>query len=211
MRLIPIQSECFVYLIKCLINNKIYIGSAKNWKDREYSHFRALRNNNHSNARLQNAYNKYGKDNFEFVVLESCRVLDRNIREQFWIDTLKVYDPKIGFNIVRDVKQVPTFKNGKKATRLGHKNKPITLYTRKLLSKVQAHNYLPEEVVVGILTQAYEGVSKKNIAKFYGIERKKLDTITLGHALYVRDIAEKHNLPFTRLRKVKNRSPLSAV
>lgn len=44
-----------------------------------------LRNGKH-NKYFQNAFNKYGENNFLFVILEECDKQDLLIREQFWID-----------------------------------------------------------------------------------------------------------------------------
>ncbi|MEQ8172689.1 MAG: GIY-YIG nuclease family protein, partial [Candidatus Eremiobacterota bacterium] len=57
-----------IYCIINRVNQKIYIGSAKNLKDREKQHFSLLKNNKHVNKYLQNSYNKHGYENFEFKI-----------------------------------------------------------------------------------------------------------------------------------------------
>jgi hypothetical protein len=87
-----------IYIIKNLINEKFYIGSTINLKQRKYDHFKTLINNKHCNRYLQRSYNKYGKENFRFVVLEY--VIDPEIllkREQWWLDIF--YDKKHCYNI----------------------------------------------------------------------------------------------------------------
>lgn len=59
-----------IYRIRNLIDDKAYIGSAKNLKSRKSTHFAALRNNRHVNIYLQRAWNKYGEKNFVFEILE---------------------------------------------------------------------------------------------------------------------------------------------
>jgi len=59
-----------VYQITNKINKKTYIGSAKCFKKRAYQHRSALRNGKHHNKHLQRAFNKYGKEAFEFRVLQ---------------------------------------------------------------------------------------------------------------------------------------------
>lgn len=61
-----------IYAIKNNANGKIYIGQSTNVKDRLWHHKSALKNNRHENSYLQNSYNKYGADCFEFVVIEEC-------------------------------------------------------------------------------------------------------------------------------------------
>jgi group I intron endonuclease len=59
-----------VYKLTNLSNNRIYIGSAKGFKQRWYQHHYALKNNKHSNGFLQADYNKCGTEAFVFEVLE---------------------------------------------------------------------------------------------------------------------------------------------
>jgi len=61
-----------IYEIRCLANNKIYIGSSSNLRKREYRHFFLLKSENHDNAKLQKAFNKYDRRNFAFRVLFYC-------------------------------------------------------------------------------------------------------------------------------------------
>ncbi len=58
-----------IYLIKCKPNDKNYIGQSLNIKHRINEHKSNLRKNRHSNCHLQNAFNKYGEEQFEFKVL----------------------------------------------------------------------------------------------------------------------------------------------
>lgn len=58
-----------VYSIRNKINGKQYIGKSIDLKLRKYHHFNDLDKQKHHSSPLQNAYNKYGKDNFEFIVL----------------------------------------------------------------------------------------------------------------------------------------------
>ena len=96
MESIPKKSG--IYQIRNLINGKIYIGSSVNMKARKRQHFQKLKQQKHRNPKLQNAYNKYGKANLVFEVVEI--VLDKTIlieREQYYIDTLNVVNE--GYNI----------------------------------------------------------------------------------------------------------------
>lgn len=84
-----------IYFIK-RIGGKIYIGSSKNVNNRLSQHFSKLNKNKHGNQKLQNSYNKYGRDVFKTGVLEFCEI-DRLVkREQFYIDS---YDKEELFNI----------------------------------------------------------------------------------------------------------------
>ena len=60
-----------IYGIRNVINDKIYVGQTGESFLRRYWHHRwKLKNNSHDNQYLQNAWNKYGEDSFEYVVLE---------------------------------------------------------------------------------------------------------------------------------------------
>ena len=80
-----------IYKIVNLINNKIYVGSAVNFKNRFKTHLSRLKNNKHHSIILQNSWNKYGGDNFKFEIIEECDKLILIKREQYYIDELKPY------------------------------------------------------------------------------------------------------------------------
>ncbi|MCK5019704.1 MAG: GIY-YIG nuclease family protein [Candidatus Peribacteraceae bacterium] len=87
-----------VYQILNKINGKLYVGSAINIKNRWNAHKNDLRGNRHYNTHLQNSYNKYGENGFEFSVIERVEDTTHLIeREQFWMDTLKVVEK--GYNM----------------------------------------------------------------------------------------------------------------
>lgn len=72
-----------------IINNEtgqFYVGSSTDLRRRARAHRNQLRKSKHPNPHLQNAWNKYGEDAFEFVVIETCdpeNVLDI---EQSYLD-----------------------------------------------------------------------------------------------------------------------------
>jgi len=66
---------------------KRYVGSTIKFNKRKNSHLSKLKKNEHHSIILQNAWNKYGKENFEFIILEHIENKDKLIeREQWWID-----------------------------------------------------------------------------------------------------------------------------
>jgi group I intron endonuclease len=87
-----------IYSINNLINGKCYVGSAVNIKVRWNTHKHTLKFNCHKNKHLQSAWNKYGKDNFEYKILELVSDLEKLIsREQYWIDQLSAFT--YGYNM----------------------------------------------------------------------------------------------------------------
>ena len=89
-----------VYQILCTPTGKMYIGSAVNLRRRKNDHWMNLRNKQHGNPYLQNAWNKYGEDALEFSVIELVLSPFLTAREQYWMDRLHVCDRKKGFNIL---------------------------------------------------------------------------------------------------------------
>ena len=87
-----------IYCIKNLINNKRYIGLSKNLNHRFKVHKHKLNNNSHINKHLQQAWNKYGENNFDFYIIEKC---DKNFlkeREKYYIEKYKTNNRVYGYN-----------------------------------------------------------------------------------------------------------------
>ena len=87
-----------IYLIRNKITKKNYIGSSNNIKRRWRHHRSLLKNNKHHSKSLQNSYNKYGKDAFEFVILKEVEQKDLLIEEQKFFFVYDCLAPK-GYNI----------------------------------------------------------------------------------------------------------------
>ena len=91
-----------IYKIVNTGNGKKYVGSTVNVKKRWNEHRRDLRQNKHHSPYLQRAWNKYGEDTFEFLIIEECEPVKKILieREQFWIDTVHAYG-KTGYNVAK--------------------------------------------------------------------------------------------------------------
>jgi len=93
---------CGIYGIKNKINNKMYIGQSINIDKRQKIHKSLLKNNKHFNRHLQNSYNKRGKEEFEYLVLEECDRNKLSIKEEEWILKYKnsIYNKNLEVNAV---------------------------------------------------------------------------------------------------------------
>ena len=94
-----------IYKITNKKNGKFYIGSTIDKSRRWEDHKRMLKNNCHNNPHLQNTWNKYSNNDFEFSIIE--KVQDKNNlldREDFYIKYINYYTPKKLYNIARDAK-----------------------------------------------------------------------------------------------------------
>lgn len=73
-----------IYAIMHIDSSKVYIGQSGTIRTRALRHMNELRKGIHINAKLQNAYNKYGAESFKIITLEVTD--DENLfdKEQFW-------------------------------------------------------------------------------------------------------------------------------
>src|SRR6185369_5432920 len=84
-----------IYLLRNLVNDKIYIGSSDNIYRRINEHFLRLSNNYHENKRLQYSFN-FHDGKFKAYIIERCNIEILIEREQYYID---LYNPQ--YNIAR--------------------------------------------------------------------------------------------------------------
>lgn len=86
-----------IYAIKNLVNGKVYIGSACNFRSRFTTHKVLLRKGNHHSKKLQNSWKKHGEKNFIFEKLIVCKKDDLIFYEQLAIDSFNSVNA--GYNI----------------------------------------------------------------------------------------------------------------
>lgn len=91
------MSKEYIYKIVCTANNKVYVGRSSSYKRRKTEHFRYLSQNKHANPIMQSAYNKYGKEAFEFYMIEECDNTAVKDRELYWFSKM-VEDGYVLFN-----------------------------------------------------------------------------------------------------------------
>ena len=81
-----------VYEIRNVKNGRIYIGSSVDFKRRQKTHLRELREGSHKNWKLRRDWKHYEEVDFVFSVLELVEGKTYLVeREQFYIDTLKPF------------------------------------------------------------------------------------------------------------------------
>ena len=78
-----------IYSIANILNGDCYIGQSINLSKRKNNHFSDLSRNKHTNKHLQNAFNKYGKNLFKFIVLIICEEFELTYYEQELVNKLK--------------------------------------------------------------------------------------------------------------------------
>jgi group I intron endonuclease len=95
-----------VYCIRNIINGKVYIGKAKCIWRRIHGHLSALKlkNKSQENQHMINSFEKYGKENFEYFVLEYLP-LDNKIlseKELYWMNFYNSTNRLKGYNLRMD-------------------------------------------------------------------------------------------------------------
>ena len=111
-----------IYIIKNKVNNDFYLGSSRDYIKRIRVHFRNLIKKKHHSIKLQRAWDRYGKENFEFLIYQWCNENELLELENYY---LKLHDPK--YNVSKD----------SCAPMLGRKHGP---YIRELMSKIHKGN-----------------------------------------------------------------------
>jgi len=90
-----------IYILKNILNNKVYIGQSVNIKRRLIAHKNGPFNpkNNSYNLPIYKAIRYYGLKNFEFKILELCKKEELNNKEKFWINFYKSNYYDYGYNL----------------------------------------------------------------------------------------------------------------
>lgn len=117
-----------IYTIINKITKKEYIGSSKNIKRRFNKHKSDLKNKKHHSYLFQRAWNKYGEDNFELIILEivdNCEILIE--REKYYLLERK---PKYNID---------------KTPNKGFLNKKHSAETKQKISKKNKNKYIGDK------------------------------------------------------------------
>jgi group I intron endonuclease len=131
-----------IYCILCVANNKKYIGSSCHIERRWGTHKAQLRNNKHRNIHLQNAWNKYGENQFEFSIVEFIPIELLLDAEQKYLDDVKVNQISY-FNINIEAEAARRGAKHSEATKAKMslakqlKRKPLTDKTKQKISQVK--------------------------------------------------------------------------
>lgn len=201
--------EAGVYLISNNVNGKCYVGSTIHLDQRRKEHFSRLANNKHINAHLQNAYNKYGREAFDFEILETVDI-DDNIkdkllkREQFWIDNLKpeynvllVAGSNLGYHHTEETKKkisesttgVKKSDEHAKHIREGQSGRVLTEEHKAKLSEAAKHRKSPSNHAIisidGIIYNSLKEASEATGVKYNTIQ-KRLKNPNFSNYYYVK-------------------------
>lgn len=159
-----------VYQIKNTVNGKLYIGSSKDINVRWKQHLNELNKNSHVNDHLQNAWNKYGKENFIFSIIELCNENNLREREQYYIDKFNCINNEKGYNIM------PTTNMSVLADET--KLKISNTLKGKYIGENCFYSKLSERQVKNIISDLIEGkLSYSDISKKYNVSKSVISSI----------------------------------
>jgi group I intron endonuclease len=133
-----------IYAIINIINGKKYVGSCKHFNRRKNNHRWKLNGNFNESKKLQSAWNKYGSENFEIVILQYCKRNKRELKkyEQMWIDFYDSYNT--GYNMFEKAYSIKGIqKYYKKGVKIGswNKGRKATPEARRNLSLAHLGKY----------------------------------------------------------------------
>lgn len=145
------EKLCGIYEIINVINNKRYIGQSTNINTRFRSHKNKLRKNQHRNPYLQNAWNKYGEQNFNFHIIKICNDVELDEFEQKYIEIYNTCNREYGYNI----------DNG------GNSNKHLSEETLEKISEARKRENLSEETRKKMSDAAKQRCSTQEWKQYY--------------------------------------------
>lgn len=93
--------KCYIYFIINQVTKERYVGQTTNFSRRRSEHFSKLEQNIHPNPKLQNAYNKYGSENFivEKIKFDNLTKEELNSQEIYYIQLYNSFEK--GYNLTR--------------------------------------------------------------------------------------------------------------
>lgn len=205
MYIVKLMDKSGIYKITNLLDSKIYVGYATNFRKRKAAHLSDLRKNKHKNIHLQRAFNRDGEINFKIELLEEC-LKDKLIeREDYWCKKLNTHNDKFGYNLLGtgekgliqhsdETKQkMSNLKLGYKCSEEHCKNiglaKIGTIPSEETKNKLRVSIQevykkgvlkLNEETVLKIVELINKGIKSSIIAKEFNVERHTISNIKSG-------------------------------
>lgn len=124
-----------IYKIINKVNGNCQIGSSSNLQKRKKQHFNSLSKNKHYNQYLQRSFNKYGIENFEFIIICKCNEDELIKLEQYYFNKINPeYNSVLtagkttGYKFTEKQRKFQSESRGKNIVR-------IDLYTKSVLDE----------------------------------------------------------------------------
>lgn len=197
-----------IYCIVNRTNNKRYVGSSIDIKNRFRQHLHCLKNDKHCNKHLQASWNKYGATSFSFRIHSEIDDIENIlVHEEYWInyfDSIQNgYNQRIDCRSNIGIKRTEAFKEACRQRWLGHIQSIEQIEKRKETMRLRKeHGYkrvtgwklTPEQIEIRSKSQlkqvyqydlednlisVYEGV--KIAAEKLGFNRSPISAVCLGY------------------------------
>lgn len=198
-----IMNKVGIYQIVNRVNQKKYIGSSIRLQGRKKRHFSELNCNIHHSQALQRAYNKYGKDNFDFLILEYCNSENLLEREQYYINNLKpeynickIAGNCLGVKQSEETIEKRKLSNSKYWDSVGrkHKDKIKAIKEENALIKQQK-----EQRNLQIIEDLKSGIRQDIIAEKYSLSPSVITQLKKKHNIIIDTIYKGSNNNFSKL------------
>ena len=185
-----------IYKIVNKVNGKYYVGSSNNIYKRWLHHKRDLNNNRHHNIHLQRAWNKYGKENFDFIIEKNIPENLLGIEEQIYLNSL---NNKVMYNISDNsslsieqrkksfkISERMLGKNNPMYGKIGaNKGKSFSLETKKRMSKNNCKFWLNKKRSEETKQKMRNSSPKERLGKHHTNEvKQKLSTSHRDKTIY---------------------------
>ncbi len=164
-----------IYAIVHKPSQKRYIGSTIDFKSRKTQHFTDLRCGRHFNQYLQNAFSKYGEEQFMFEIIQDgvaeARLLDLERSKILEFDSV---NHTKGYNLTAETK-APM--RGRKMSE-ADKQKKSEFFT----GSKHPRSKICESAIPQIFKHYAQGMTQKQIAERIGISQSNVSLILRGKA-----------------------------
>lgn len=170
-----------IYIIENKINHKVYIGRTSNKTKRFSKHKTLLSKNIHPNKHLQNAWNKYGKNNFDFIVHTYANISDLPLLEE---QVLKLYDKNMTYNIMSIDHKIHTHsvETKRKLSEATSKNRIGYITPQETKDKIRNSLRKIDTNTRNIIIQLYntKKYSQYKLAKLFNVNQRTIWRIVHG-------------------------------
>ena len=212
-----------IYLIKNIINNKVYIGSSVNIDRRWVQHKQDLTSGKHHSIHLQQAWDKYGEQNFKFEIIEEVQKQEHLISyEQVYLEYYKSYEGDKGYNICKvagsplglrhseetkrkmsEAKRKQSEETKKKISE-AHNGKKLSEETKQKLREVNTGKKLSEETKrkIGEASKKMSEETKRKISEICSGKKRSEETKRkISEAHTGRKLTEEHRNKLSEAKK----------
>lgn len=203
-----------IYVIRNLVNGKVYVGQTKDFARRKTNHLYCARKG--LKRPLYDSIRKHGEENFLFEVLEECEPEVTNEREQYWVSHYDSFNSEKGYNLTSGGKQHFDFsKEVRQKLSESHKGLPRTQEHCENISKAkrgkssgwEGRKQTPEHISnrVASYKASLHYHKKKGFPKRFSVEQVEVVIARLMQGVKIQDLAVELGVCRGLIRKMKQR------